>query len=298
MKKLISFALGAAAIVAAILSPAKASAQIFYKVEKPGDSHVSYILGTHHFAPVSMLDSIAGLNDALNNIDKLYGELDMEKMTDPSTIMSMQQFMMAPADSTLDKVLTPVQLDSVNTVWKDLTKGQMPLEMLYPMKPSALSTQIAALLATQVFPELVGMEGIDKTMQDRAKKLGKKIDGLETIEFQLNTLMGNPISEQAADLMEMIGDIDSEIENTRSLSEAYVAHDIVRMEKLMEDENDSPEDLERLIYGRNDNWAARLVKELPSESIMVVVGAGHLPGERGLLTQLRKAGFTVTPLDK
>ena len=59
-------------------------------------------------------------------------------------------------------------------------------------------------------------------------------------------------------------------------------------------ENDDAQAAEKMIYSRNDRWVAQLAEEMPEESIMVVVGAGHLPGERGVIAGLRKAGFKVT----
>lgn len=292
MKKIIA----AVCMVIAGLS-FSASAQILWKVEKPGSDKVSYILGTHHFASLSVLDGLKNLPEALKNSDRLYGELDMAVMTAPESMMAMQQKLVAPADSTLDKVLTPAQLDSVRTVWTQLTGGQAPLEMLYPMKPAALSTQIAAIMSMQLFPDLNPMEGLDKTMQDRAKALGKPVAGLETMDFQMEMLYGRPISEQAEGLMKTISDFDGEQKRAIELSEAYVAHDLNRLEKVMTEEDSDPEAYERMIYSRNDNWVKQLAEEMPDSAIMVVVGAGHLPGERGVLEQLRKAGFTVTPAE-
>lgn len=271
-----------------------ASAQIFWKVEKPGSDKVSYILGTHHFASLSVLDSLKNLPEALKGSDRLYGELDMAAMTAPESMMAMQQKLMAPADSTLDKVLTPVQLDSVRTVWQQLTGGQAPIEMLYSMKPAALSTQIAAIMAMKLFPDLNPMEGLDKTMQDRAKALGKPVAGLETMDFQMDMLYGRPIAEQAKGLMKTVGDFEGEEQRALELSQSYLAHDLERLHKVMIEEESDPEDYERILYSRNDNWVKQLVEEMPQNSLMVVVGAGHLPGERGVLEQLRKAGYTVS----
>jgi uncharacterized protein len=35
---------------------------------------------------------------------------------------------------------------------------------------------------------------------------------------------------------------------------------------------------------------------MPEKSLLVAVGAGHLPGEKGVINLLRKAGYTVTPI--
>ena len=290
MKKLISLAL-----LALVSLTATVSAQILWKVEKPGSDKVSYILGTHHFAPLSVLDSLQDLPAALQNCDRLYGELDMEVMNSPASMMKMQQFLMAPADSTLDKVLTPLQLDSVKNVMDKLTGGQLPFEMLYSLKPSGISTQIAAIMSMQIFPELNPMEGLDKTMQDRAKALGKPVGGLETLDFQMQTLYGRPIAKQAEGLMKNIRDIDTEAVRAKELASSYMNQDLDAILKAMIEEESDPEEYEQLLYSRNDNWVKQLAAEIPSESLMVVVGAGHLPGERGVLNQLRNLGFTVTP---
>jgi uncharacterized protein YbaP (TraB family) len=50
-----------------------------------------------------------------------------------------------------------------------------------------------------------------------------------------------------------------------------------------------------MLYHRNQNWVAKLKNLLPAKSLLVAVGAGHLPGIKGLINLLRKEGYTVTP---
>lgn len=293
MKKLTSIV---AALAVAFGFASTANAQILYKVEKPGSDKTSYLLGTHHFASPSMIDSIAEMPGILQGIDRLYGELDMAVMSDPAAMMAMQGKLMAPADSTLDKVLAPAQLDSLSVLWNEYSGG-VPLQMMYMVKPAVISTQLAAAMAMKVFPELNGIEGIDMTMQKRARELGKPVGGLETMDFQMEMLYGRPLAEQAEELMKTVRDKDDVAEKSIALSKAYAAHDIDRiLELMLVMEDDDPEAAERMIYSRNDNWVSRLSAEMPTESIMVVVGAGHLPGDRGVIAGLRKAGFTVTPV--
>ena len=52
-----------------------------------------------------------------------------------------------------------------------------------------------------------------------------------------------------------------------------------------------------LLYNRNRNWVAKLKTLLPSKALVIAVGAGHLPGEQGLINLLRKEGYNVTPVD-
>ena len=272
-----------------------AQAQILYKVEKDGSDKVSYLLGTHHFAPLSVVDSIEQLPAILAGVDRLYGEIDMSQMTDPIAMAAMQQILVAPADSTLDKILTAPQLDSLRTVWNEYSGGMMPVEGFYPFKPSVIAAQLAVMMSQKVLPQLNPLEGIDMTMQNRARELGKPVGGLESMEFQMDMLYNRPISEQAEGLMKTISDAEGEEKRAIELSKAYLAHDIDRiLDMMLVMENDDAQAAEKMIYSRNDRWVAQLAEEMPEQSIMVVVGAGHLPGERGVIAGLRKAGFKVT----
>ncbi|HEX2607399.1 MAG TPA: TraB/GumN family protein, partial [Flavisolibacter sp.] len=51
-----------------------------------------------------------------------------------------------------------------------------------------------------------------------------------------------------------------------------------------------------LLYNRNANWAKKLDGLLEQNSLVVAVGAGHLPGEKGVISLLRKAGYKVEPV--
>lgn len=85
------------------------------------------------------------------------------------------------------------------------------------------------------------------------------------------------------------------------LAAAYLAQDLkalaaVMSEKMNNECDSTPEEEEALIYQRNADWAKKLPSILHTASTLVVVGSGHLPGERGLLELLRQAGFDVTPV--
>ena len=150
-----------------------AHSQLLWRVTDSNTGKTSYVFGTHHFAPLSMLESIKGLDAALRNADKVYGELDMQAAMDPSALMGMQQMMMAPADSTIDKVLTAKQLADLNMAWAKYGTDQIPLNALYVLKPAGLSTQLAALMSAKVLPDINVGQGIDNELQVRARKAGK-----------------------------------------------------------------------------------------------------------------------------
>lgn len=286
-------------VIAAIcaLAAINAPAQLLYKVTSPKGDKTSYIFGTHHFAPVTMLDSIKGIDLALDNATKVYGEIDMADMTKPETMMKLQQAMMAPLDSTLDKVLSAKEMELLKQKWTEYAPAEIPFEAMMMLKPAAMSTQLAAFMTQKVLPPMDLTQQLDATMQARAKEKGKPAAGLETMEFQTNMLMGAPISEQAKDLVETLNDFDNEIEKAVQLTNAYLSQDMATIENLIaKAASENPESTEKLMYSRNDNWVKILKDEMQRTPLLVVVGAGHLPGNRGILNQLKNNGFTVTPV--
>lgn len=274
-----------------------AHSQLLWKVTDNNSGKTSYVFGTHHFAPLSLLDSIKGLDAAMQNADKVYGELDMQAAMDPSAMMGMQQMIMAPADSTIDKVLTAKQLADLNMAWAKYGTDEVPMEALYMLKPAGLSTQLAALMSAKVLPDMNVGQGIDNELQVRARKAGKLVAGLETMEFQTNMLLGDPISKQAEDLMETIEDIDAEAGKLVRLTNAYLAQNYKDIETICaESVLKNPESAEKMIISRNNNWMKQLEPEMKNTNLLVVVGAGHLVGDKGILNQLKQAGYTVTPV--
>jgi len=51
------------------------------------------------------------------------------------------------------------------------------------------------------------------------------------------------------------------------------------------------------LFNRNRNWVAKLKDLLPKKSMVIAVGAGHLPGKNGVINLLKKEGYQVTPID-
>lgn len=285
--------------IAAIAMALSSQAQLLWKVTGGDSKGDSYIFGTHHIAPVAILDSIQGFADALNSVSTVYGELEMAEMTSPAVQQVAMRHSMAPADSTLSKLLSAEQLDSVSAVLGKYTGGMLTAAALDPMKPVVVSTQLGVMQSMVAFPEFTGQQQLDQVIQERAQLAGKAVKGLETAEQQFAILMGGSLSRQAEQLMKDIRKEEKTIEDAKTLAAAYMSADLDAMERLFNDPETgmSPETAKALIYDRNDNWIAQLREILPADKVMIVVGAGHLIGEKGILSQLRNAGYEVTAVD-
>lgn len=272
-----------------------ADAQLLWKVSGPKLNGVSYILGTHHIAPKGMIDSVSGLRDAINSVDCVLGEVDMSNIAGPEVQALTMKALQAPADSTLNVVLTKAEYDSVAVLIKKYFNGMVSIDQLASMKPAAIAGQIALMQNMLASPGFNPADQFDTKVQAVAREAGKETGGLETLEFQLNLLYNDPISEQAKALMKAVRTDDKAIEMTKKLVAAYEEEDIETMEELILDKELGMDALsaQKLIYDRNVNWVKTLQELMPVKKVLVAVGAGHLPGEKGLLNLLKAQGYTV-----
>lgn len=273
------------------------NAQLLWKVSGNGLEKPSYIFGTHHIAPLSVLDSVAGFNEVLAGVDKVYGELVMSEMTSPAAQQTMMTYAMAPQDSTLTAVLTPAQADSLTAILRKYMGPMVEAANFAPMKPAMVATALAMAQAQVAFPTFNPQEQLDTEIQKRAAAAGKEVGGLETMEDQCKAIFGNSILEQANDLMDAVRHDDRSIEMAQKLANAYLAGDLQQMLSIIEDPTfGTGEATERLLNKRNANWVRVMAGLLPTASVLIAVGAGHLPGDKGLISLLRKEGYTVTPV--
>lgn len=269
-----------------------ASAQLLWRVEETG----TIIFGTHHLAPVTMIDSVGGLRQAIVSADIVIGEVDDRLMADPVTMAKLAELFMAPADSTLSVLLAPEQLDSLNTVFNLYTGGMMNAAAVDTMKPAVVATQLAMFAAMEVS----GIPGdqLDMTIIQLARQHGAETDAFETPDQQMALLLSDPLPHQAKALMKSVADIldGSARKETEALYNAYMNQNLSAIEHVML-ESDSMDDAEqgRLITDRNLRWVEKLTTESKAQTTLVVVGAGHLPGPNGLISLLRQKNLTVTP---
>ena len=269
------------------------NAQLLWKVSGNGLQKPSYLFGTHHVADQTICDSIKGFNDAYNSIEQLYGEVDTEKMNSMATQLKMLTHMKMPKGQTLSSLFTEEQLKIVDEfVTSVLGVGVKSFDSY---KPVMVSSSLQVFIAMKIYPDFNAEKAIDSHMQAMAKKDKKEVGGLETIDFQINMLYNEPLEKQAADLLEMAEKSKEAEEDIIVLTELYRQQDLAKMWELMLEDTE-PEDLETMLYGRNRNWVEQMKNIMPSASAMFVVGAGHLPGDQGLIKLLENEGYTLEPV--
>lgn len=281
----------AAIVIAVAMSVLGAAAQVLWRVtaDAPADGrHTSYVLGTMHTAGTDVLDSLAGLDGALEHVAAVYVEVLSSDMALTPEAMACA---IAPSDSTLQRLLLPAALDSVCRYISSFgLDGPKLSGLLGRFKPAMLD----AYLEVRRSSASTGVP-MDIALQHRATAMGKDVRALETAEQQVRMLMGTPVAEQLEALMESVRAPEAAQAASDSLVAAYRCQDLEAIGRLLA-RGMREAYAERMVYARNRAWAAVLVPEMRCRSVLVAVGAGHLVGPEGLLAMLRSAGFDVSPV--
>lgn len=298
MKKL------ATLLISALLACTGTSAQVLYKVSGNGLEKPSYVIGTFHLANTSFVNQIAGVKEALTATDQVYGELKWDDLTNTDSLKVMQEKMMLPEGQTLKTVLTPEQYAKLNAFVKksmgvDLSNPQLAAQ-LGKVTPGTLSTQFQMLIYMQNhMGEFDPTSTFDQYFQAQAKKNNEPIGGLETVSFQANLLYGSTtMSRQVTQLMCLLDNEKYYSDMMDRMAKAYYAQDLKALKEVMDEKfsatcDATPEEQAALIDNRNADWLAKMPAIMKSKPTLFVVGAGHLPGDKGILALLQGAGYTV-----
>lgn len=273
------------------------NAQLLWKISGNGLKKPSYLFGTHHLAPLSILDSIPAFNDAFSSCPIVYGEIVIgDKEAIKKDTKKNYESMIAPPDSTLDLLLSEhlyKKLDSITQKNMNLTADQIK-----KLKPAAIYIQLIMIKSLKYFKDFNLNEQLDEVIQRRALSANKQIRSFETSQQQSNILYDTPIKKQLETLkaiIELYDECDQYIKRTK---EAYMTQDINTPINLLNNETFGLNDNnpKNSSDERNLNWNEQLKEILPKdEPIFIAVGAGHLPGKNGLIELLRKQGYTVEP---
>lgn len=286
--------------LAILLASFIASAQLLWEITGPDNVKPSYLIGTHHLAPTSILDSIKGWEQAFNNCDMVIGEVDQAQLNAPGTQYKMSTAALAPADSTFEKIYTSEQIDSLDLFLSHLSVGTLSMSTFKIFKPTFVNTQISLLISIRNFPDFNPNNQLDTYVQKSALEAGKETIAFETLEQQIDILFNYPIEQQAQELLSTMRNEVHLVDFSKQLASAYLAQNLDSVHKLSLHPTlgTDPESQARLIDNRNKAWVNTLLNILPQKSVIVCVGALHLPGDNGLIKLLRNQGYIVTPITK
>jgi uncharacterized protein YbaP (TraB family) len=264
---------------------------LLWKVTGNGLSKPSYLFGTMHLLCADDIIISDSLTMAIKQADNVYLELDMDNFME---MMSAMTQMTMRNDTTLADLLSKEDYEKVKKYFEE-NSSMLPFSMLETYKPLLATSLIMEQKSSGSCNKMISMEQL---VMKEARNNGVKVKGIETMMYQISIFDSIPYKFQAEQLLKMIeeGAKDDGTE-MKLITDAYRQQDLSVMEEMTKKADMGIENFtDLLLYNRNRNWAEKLKTLMPDRSLVVAVGAGHLPGEQGLINLLKKAGYKVEPV--
>ncbi len=289
MKRIISLITALLSIINSTLLPAQQSStfnnnSLLWRISGNHLSKPSYIFGTMHLICPDDYVWTEHMKKSLSESDKICLEMDMD---DPSVLMQVAKGLIDTSGKKLEDYFTPQQYNLVKRYVKD-SLG-MDIAFFQQMKPIALQSIMTSNGITCSNP-ISYEDSIMKT----AQKSKKEILGLEEPKEQLAVLESIPVDTLIKDLLEEIQGTNNNDSDYQQLITAYKAQDIRALYLLITSSKDLG-DMGIFLDQRNKKWIPRMAGKMKNSSVFFAVGAGHLWGDKGIITLLRKEGYTVEP---
>jgi len=184
--------------------------------------------------------------------------------------------------------------------WQRLTEVaatlNLPLELVNRQKPWFVAMTLSALALNRFgYSEELG---IDRHFLSQAQGR-KKIIELESMEWQLGLFDQLTAAEQVAMLEQTLNELSGGKAFFERMLRAWKSGDAAAVQVLLDESEVNAPGSERLnqllILDRNRSMTATL-KKLASQGghYFVVVGAGHLAGDKGIIALLQQHGYRVS----
>jgi uncharacterized protein YbaP (TraB family) len=281
----------------------KFTGSLLWKISGNGLEKPSYIFGTHHAVDTAFALNYPGFVQALEGAEQVVGEIDMSDVT--ASQQAVMSHTALPTGTTYESLLTPDELRSLDESLRSWFGAG--LERLGKMNPGVISMMATQKLLAEAMPGLnwTTHVSIDQYVQDRARKEGKKVGALETLEEQIQALFyAEPLEVQARTLLCGLSAAGIEYgkEAAVQLNKVYAEADLYEAYRMtFEDpENPCPMSAEMaiaLVDNRNARWVEQLPGIFADRPAFVAVGMLHLCGEKGLLCELDRLGYTIEAIE-
>ncbi|MFT6957638.1 MAG: hypothetical protein ACJAYC_002651 [Halieaceae bacterium] len=252
-----------------------------------------YLLGSVHVAFEDIYPLREEIETAFSRSNTLVVEVDIGG----AGALEIQQLLLEhgalPPGGSLEQSLSPSTWDALQ---KYLRSRALSLEIFVGLKPALVATALSALRLAEL-----GMHselGIDQHFLNQARG-SKDIVELETPEEQVSLLLDVPQPDLL--MVQTLTQLDGIDLFIRPIYDAWRLGDSEKLNNLLlEDKRHQHPELEpiyrRMFDDRNSRMTSRIIEMLVVRgSYFVVVGAGHLVGETGIITQLEQRGYETTP---
>jgi uncharacterized protein YbaP (TraB family) len=255
-----------------------------------GDHNTLYLLGSVHVLSRKNYPLKPELNNAFDNSGRVVFEIDLGRFTTKNFRREFRQTALYPAWQSLSKKVSPETIELLKVV---LPAYGLTLKRVERLKPWFIAEWLSSrTLEMAGFSESLG---VDIYFFHRARAAGKPVFGLETLRDQARIFDHFNDEENERYLLGTLATLASYPTSVGRLVDAWQSGNVALLDKILnQDKHSDPLTHEALFSERNTKWVPEIeALSHESENYLVIVGAGHLVGEDGVVAQLKRAGYSV-----
>jgi uncharacterized protein YbaP (TraB family) len=262
------------------------------------DDSFVYLLGSIHIASSDIYPLDSSIEDAFQESDRLVVEINIKEVGPITTMLLLEKYGTYPAGENLKQNLDEELYKRLETQLQEI---DVSISAFDEYRPWVILTMFEGIAG--VGEDYSAEYGIDVYFMEKADERGMGILELETVEYQIKVMSDLP-DELMILLLEMSlepPDMDDYIDVIGYMFAQWEKGNTGGIEELVfEDLEEEPAlapYYESFLTQRNHNMADKIEEYLAEGYIyFIVVGAGHLVGEEGLLSLLEEAGYKVEQL--
>ncbi len=281
-------------LLSLFLVPVKA--QVLYEISGNGAKAKSYLLATNRYTEMTFLDTIPNVFKCFGRCRKVVTEFAMQ---DYEAIAALRQAAILPDSIRLANFYSESEYKLIDDNLR--IRLGMGLEQLCRMKPSYLTELFRAELMRQ-WLGYDDAKSMDSFFESVAVERNIPVVGLDNIGETMFMLFDRePFHWQCKELLKVIEYPENEVKQERMIRQLYKNGLLTDIAYQVEgpNNNTSISYSDYKVYAqRNVQWTKRLQPYLAEGGAFITLDAVYLGGEKGLLQQIRKAGYRVRPVNR
>jgi uncharacterized protein YbaP (TraB family) len=255
-----------------------------------GDHNRVYLLGSIHVLSKQAYPLKPALERAFNDANQVVFEINLTQFNQKSFKEEFRRTAYYPSGQSLSKKLTPQTVALLNNL---LPLYGLSLKKVEQLKPWFLAEALSSRTL-----EMAGFSdrlGIDLYFYQKAKAAGKPVLGLESLRDQAEIFDRFDDQQNEQYLLNTLSGLAAYADTLRQLVKAWKDGNVQLLDQLLnQDKQSNPVTHDVLFSRRNAKWMPEIERFAHATgNYLIIVGAGHLVGDDGVVAQLRRAGYSV-----
>lgn len=270
--------------------------QVLYRISGNSAKAPSYLFATNRIVGLEFLDSVPNLLPTFAKCKTVVTEFAMQ---DYEAIATLRTAALLPDSVILDRYFTTDEYSMIDESFR--LALEMGMDKLCRMKPSYLTALYRDDLL-QKWLDYDNRRSMEAFFESLAAERNIPVRGLDEVGETMYILFDRePFHHQCKELLQIIEYPEREIRIERTIADMYRFGRLTDISyQLTSPDNNSTLSYSdyQIFAARNKEWTKRLRDYLVEGQCFITLDANYLGGDKGLIEQLRAAGYKVKPVNR